>query len=304
MGVGQGKQWMQAALGLNTQTVSAELLSLLHGAPKDRIFMFFRQPHGHMIAASHGKYHSESDRDLSKINPLVSPPNVNEWKKISCDNSTDVLIAQSCKQLLAKYGGWDRIPAQATEMTLNGSRYWVDVGHSTSDLNFTVVLLKDRASVMGAIEASQAAVVQQVNDSNANISARVQADRQQVAAEIDASNKAVVDDVEAKKVLTYIILTIACALGILAPLLIGAWLGRKLVKLAARMDEIATLNFSGRAMAPRYCCTAHLSTSHPPPRCIGGVRPLLAPIICSAEAKISSSDNVVVVEMSGLGPHA
>ena len=48
-------------------TISAFLRSLLTGE-KERLFLFFRDPAGAMIAASHGKYFSHSDIDFSKVN--------------------------------------------------------------------------------------------------------------------------------------------------------------------------------------------------------------------------------------------
>eukprot|EP00670_Eutreptiella_braarudii_P001866 CAMPEP_0174300084 /NCGR_PEP_ID=MMETSP0809-20121228/58261_1 /TAXON_ID=73025 ORGANISM="Eutreptiella gymnastica-like, Strain CCMP1594" /NCGR_SAMPLE_ID=MMETSP0809 /ASSEMBLY_ACC=CAM_ASM_000658 /LENGTH=833 /DNA_ID=CAMNT_0015405617 /DNA_START=163 /DNA_END=2664 /DNA_ORIENTATION=+ len=218
--------WMQVIVSLNTQTISQELKGLLTDSPKDRLFMFFRRPHGHMIAASHGIFHSESARDLSKINPIENPPKVSEWKMIACNISTDVVVREACEGLYKIYGGWDRIPALNTEMTLNGSRYWVDVGHSSSKLNFTVVMLKDRASVMGPIEESQAAVL----------------------AKVEAENAKVAEEINDKKTLTYVILSIATVLGVMAPLIIGLWLGSKLVRLASRMDEIATLQFRNNSI--------------------------------------------------------
>ena len=55
-------------------------------------------------------------------------------------------------------------------------------------------------------------------------------------------------EVSAKKTLTYVILSIATVLGVSAPLVIGMWLGIKLVRLAGRMDDIATLNFHNESI--------------------------------------------------------
>ena len=88
---------------------------------------------------------------------------VDAWEKYNCSYSTDVLIAQSCQQLHAKYGGWQQIPEGTQELVLNGSRYWAVVGHSSSsDLEVAIVLLKNRFSVMGAVETSNYEVGQQV----------------------------------------------------------------------------------------------------------------------------------------------
>eukprot|EP00667_Euglena_gracilis_P019368 EG_transcript_20738 len=69
----QNDTWLQASLSLNAQTISAELRSQLDGYPDDRLVIFFRQPHGHMITASHGKFFSHSDVDSRYTNVLLHP---------------------------------------------------------------------------------------------------------------------------------------------------------------------------------------------------------------------------------------
>ena len=118
----QNNTWIQIILSLNTHYLSSDLSAHLRDCPLDRLFLFFRQPHGHLLAASHGKHHSHSHLDLRRIDPTVTSPDVQSWKKFNCSNSTDILIAQCCQQLHARYGGWQEIPETSKEMILNGSR--------------------------------------------------------------------------------------------------------------------------------------------------------------------------------------
>eukprot|EP00667_Euglena_gracilis_P026084 EG_transcript_31090 len=52
----QNGTWVQPFISIGASTISDELKSQLSGSPQDRLVLFFRQPHGYMIAASHGKY--------------------------------------------------------------------------------------------------------------------------------------------------------------------------------------------------------------------------------------------------------
>eukprot|EP00669_Euglena_mutabilis_P006192 TRINITY_DN1897_c0_g1_i1.p1 TRINITY_DN1897_c0_g1~~TRINITY_DN1897_c0_g1_i1.p1 ORF type:complete len:554 (-),score=144.91 TRINITY_DN1897_c0_g1_i1:136-1773(-) len=169
-----------------------------------------------MLAASNGKYWSASDIDRSMINPLTHPPDIASYELWTCLNATDPLIHESCEQLWATYQSWTAIPDLRTQMTLNNTAYWVAVGHSYVGINITIVMLKNRASVMGDVDASQAAVGQ---------------------------------DVRRKKVVTYVVLAVVSVLAILLPLTLGLWLGARLLGLAAEMDGISRLQF-GSVVAP------------------------------------------------------
>eukprot|EP00668_Euglena_longa_P043064 GGOE01057055.1.p1 GENE.GGOE01057055.1~~GGOE01057055.1.p1 ORF type:complete len:841 (-),score=278.42 GGOE01057055.1:72-2378(-) len=203
--------WLQASLSINTQTISEELGQQLAGAPDDRLVIYFTQPHGHMLAASHGKFYSHSDVDRRYINPLAHPPNLTVYNHWTCLQSNDVLIPVACQQLYNKYQSWTAIPDLSTEMALNGAAYWVAVAHLTTALKCTVVMLKNRASVMGSI---------------------------------DASSTAVDDKVASKKGVTFIVLGVVTAIAILLPLGVGLWLAAHLMRLAAGMDQIAKLQFN------------------------------------------------------------
>eukprot|EP00667_Euglena_gracilis_P001847 EG_transcript_1846 len=210
----QGDTWLQPTLSVSVQTISDELRDQLRETDEDRLFMFFRQPHGHLIAASHGKYYSESDVDRRSTNSHTNKLNVTALVRYTCLDSNDVLIYQSCAQLYGTYRSWPAIPALDSEMDLAGRRYWVEVGWSTSNLSFTVVMLKNRDAVMGSIDASQ---------------------------------EHVRGDTENKKQATYIILAVVSFVGVVAPMSIGLWLGRRLVQLANGMDRIAKLDFDVEA---------------------------------------------------------
>lgn len=207
--------WMQMTLAVNSGTISTELQEILNttGSPGDRLFMFFTQPHGHLMAASHGKYHSHSDQNLQITNPLADPPQVHLWQRYTCLNSTDEYILAACKQLIAEYKEFPAIPAGNKDMTLKDRRFWVGVAHTGGSLNCTVVLLKDRESVMGPTEAK----VREVRDS-----------------------------VWARRMFTFVTLGVGALLASLLPLLFGLWVGRRLMKLADNMDEIAMLQFNNR----------------------------------------------------------
>eukprot|EP00667_Euglena_gracilis_P019166 EG_transcript_20487 len=116
-------EWMQAqnntrvqiSLSISAETLSDELRQQLSDAPSDRLVLFFREPHGYMIAASHGKYWSDSDVDRRHINPLTNPPNISAYRLWNCMQSNDALISQACQQLYAQYQSWTAIPALRQE---------------------------------------------------------------------------------------------------------------------------------------------------------------------------------------------
>ena len=84
------------------------------------------------------------------------------------------------------------------------------IGHSTVALNFTVVLLKNRHSVMGEVDAANALADEKVAD---------------------------------KRVVTYVILAVVTVFGVVAPLSMGVWLGLRFMRLAKGMDKMAQLEF-------------------------------------------------------------
>eukprot|EP00667_Euglena_gracilis_P014472 EG_transcript_14991 len=160
----QNGTWMLLTINIAAATLSDQLQSELAGFPDDRLVLFFRQPNGYMIAASHGKYFSDSDVDLRYINPLVNPPNVSAYRLWTCLQSDDTLIAQACQLLYGRYQSWTAIPEMRQEVLLTGQRYWVATGYSSGTLQCTVLMLKNRASVMGSIDATNARVDQSVSD--------------------------------------------------------------------------------------------------------------------------------------------
>eukprot|EP00667_Euglena_gracilis_P017820 EG_transcript_18836 len=97
----QNDTMVQVSLAVTAETLSAGLADQLSGSPDDRLVLFFRQPHGYMIAASHGKYWSDSDVDRRDINPLTNPPNISAYRLWNCMQSNDALISQACQQLYA-----------------------------------------------------------------------------------------------------------------------------------------------------------------------------------------------------------
>eukprot|EP00667_Euglena_gracilis_P010301 EG_transcript_10481 len=195
--------------GLNSQSMSDELRAQLD-EPTDRLFLFFRQPHGHLLAASHGKYFSRSDVDQRYTNPLVNPPNLSQYVFYTCFNSTDALIAEGCRKMYAPYGDWTLIPESRQETVLEGRNYWVAIGYSNPSLKSTMVLLKNRQYVMGTIDANTARVVQDTND---------------------------------KRGTAALVFGITTAIAATLPLLTGLWLGHRLLRLAEGMDSIAQLDF-------------------------------------------------------------
>eukprot|EP00667_Euglena_gracilis_P007180 EG_transcript_7248 len=208
---------IQLTINIGAATISDELRSQLKGFPDDRLVLFFRQPHGYMIAASHGKYFSHSDVDARYINPLLHPPNISAYSLWTCLQSNDALIALACQQLYGKYQSWTAIPEMNQEMVLAGQRYWVATGYSSGTLQCTVLMLKCRASVMGSIDASNAYVDQSVSD---------------------------------KKGVTFVILGVVSAVAVLLPLSVGLWLATRLYMLARGMDRIAQLQFATTAPPP------------------------------------------------------
>eukprot|EP00667_Euglena_gracilis_P000885 EG_transcript_886 len=170
-----------------------------------------------MIAASHGKYFSHSDVDRRYLNPLVHPTNISAYRLWTCLQSDDALIFQACQQLYGTYQSWPAIPALRWDAVLSGQRYWVATGFSTGNLQATVLLLKNRASVMGNIDTSNAHVDQQVSN---------------------------------KKGITFIILGVVSGIAILLPLAVGLWLAARLYTLAAGMDRIAQLQFATTTTEP------------------------------------------------------
>eukprot|EP00668_Euglena_longa_P037872 GGOE01048781.1.p1 GENE.GGOE01048781.1~~GGOE01048781.1.p1 ORF type:complete len:860 (-),score=223.86 GGOE01048781.1:12-2483(-) len=206
-------------IGLNSQTLSEELRAQLNGQTTDRLFLFFRNSNGHLIAASHGKYFSLSDVDLRHVNPLVNRPNASAYVFFTCLDSTDALISEACQNLITQHHSWVHIPPSRQEMLLGGTRYWVAVGYSASSLNATVVLLKDRQSVMGSI---------------------------------DLSNTHVVEGVARKQRIFAAVFVATTAVAAAVPLLIGLWLGNRLRRLARGMDRIARMDFSAPSV-PSTC---------------------------------------------------
>eukprot|EP00668_Euglena_longa_P008398 GGOE01010106.1.p1 GENE.GGOE01010106.1~~GGOE01010106.1.p1 ORF type:complete len:860 (-),score=203.27 GGOE01010106.1:1999-4476(-) len=212
---GDGKNKFGIFVGLNSQTLSDELRSQLTNA-NDRLFLFFRTANGHMLAASHGKFYSLSDVDYRYIDPVKYPPNVSAYVFYTCLDSTDALIRESCQHLVDQYHNWTLIPESRQQVLLNGSQYWVAVGYSTPRLNATMVLLKERASVMGSIDASTAKALR---------------------------------DTDEKRGIAAIVFGVATAMAAILPLVIGLWLGNRLLQLARGMDSIAKLDF-GRPSLP------------------------------------------------------
>eukprot|EP00668_Euglena_longa_P024696 GGOE01030836.1.p1 GENE.GGOE01030836.1~~GGOE01030836.1.p1 ORF type:complete len:774 (-),score=238.79 GGOE01030836.1:367-2688(-) len=216
--------WVQSAISIDTQTISKELGEQLSGSPKDRLVIFFTQPHGHMIAASHGKFYSHSDVDRRYINPFTNPPNLTQYHLWTCLQSNDTLIPQACRQLHDQYRSWTAIPTIKTELLLGSERYWVSVNLTTTALKCTVVMLNNREVVMGSI---------------------------------DASSTAVDDLVASKKTATFIVLGVVTAIAVFLPLAVGMWLATRLMKLAAGMDQVARLQFSVKHTPPTVFSELH-----------------------------------------------
>eukprot|EP00667_Euglena_gracilis_P001202 EG_transcript_1202 len=216
--------WIQASISISAQGISDELRGQLDGYPDDRLAIFFRQPHGHMIAASHGKFFSHSDVDFRYINPLDHPPNISAYRLWTCLESNDALIPLACQQLYSSYQSWTVIPDDITEMVLAGQRYWVATAHTMTSLQATVLMLKNRAAAMGEVDRSSSEVDHQVED---------------------------------KKGVTFIILGVVTGVAVVLPLGLGLWLAARLLKLAAGIDQIAKLQFSAGPVPPTVFSEVH-----------------------------------------------
>eukprot|EP00668_Euglena_longa_P041435 GGOE01054546.1.p1 GENE.GGOE01054546.1~~GGOE01054546.1.p1 ORF type:complete len:832 (-),score=261.38 GGOE01054546.1:911-3223(-) len=213
----QNDTWLQVSVSISAETISDELKDQLGDSPNDRLVLFFRQPHGYMIAASHGKFYSHSDVNRRLINPLTNPPNLTAYHLWTCLQSNDALIQEACQQLYNTYHSWTAIPVLREEMVLSSQRYWVATDYSSASLQCTAVMLKNRASVMGDIDAGNTQVDQSVSD---------------------------------KKGITFIILGVISAFAVLLPLAVGTWLASRLYSLATGMDRIAKLQFSAESLPP------------------------------------------------------
>eukprot|EP00667_Euglena_gracilis_P004901 EG_transcript_4926 len=145
-------------VSLNMYTISEDLQAAVANTPEDRLFLFFRQSHGHLIGASHGKFFSLSDVDLRNVNPLKNPPNASLLRPYTCLESTDVIIWEACRELYATANGqWLQVQAATYDLPLNGSAYWVSVGLGDSaGFQYVVVSIKYRAAVLGRVDAQVA----------------------------------------------------------------------------------------------------------------------------------------------------
>eukprot|EP00667_Euglena_gracilis_P000980 EG_transcript_980 len=213
----QNGTWVEMSLAISAETISDELRDQLAGAPDDRLVVFFRQPHGHMVAASNGKFYSHSDVDRRYINPISNPPDIKSYRLWTCLQSDDPFIQEACQQIYGTYQSWTAIPDFREETLLQGQRYWAAVDHSNTSLQCTVLMLKNRATVMGSIDASNAQVDQSITN---------------------------------KKGVTFVVLGVVAAVAVLLPLSLGLWLAARLYTLAAGMDRIAKLQFT-EASTPR-----------------------------------------------------
>jgi len=220
----QNNSWFQVGIGISAVTMSEELKTQLIAYPDDRLFIIWNQPHGHMMAASHGKYWSESNIDQTQINTFVNPPDSSNYALWTCNQSTDVLISEACTQLYDTYQSWTAIPDLKVQLNLNNTPYYVAVGHSYTAINITVIMLMGRQSVMGDVSASQTTV------------------------KVAIANK---------KSLTYIVLGVLSFFSVLLPLTLGVWLGSRLLGLAAEMEEIVKLEFEGVVAPPTVFSELH-----------------------------------------------
>eukprot|EP00906_Rhabdomonas_costata_P019236 RCo028078 len=148
-------------------TVSSFLLGLLDGT-KQRLFVNFRTPAGTLIGASHGKYFSHSNVDYSSNNPLLNPPPVAEFLRYTPINSTDPTIYAAAGWLLESFTSWEVIPELDTVLLLNGEEYWLNTAAIVTkmDLRVSLVLLVDRGSTMGPIEAKTASTLSDISRTN------------------------------------------------------------------------------------------------------------------------------------------
>eukprot|EP00667_Euglena_gracilis_P007116 EG_transcript_7185 len=216
--------WVQVSISISAETISAELAAQLTDCPNDRLVVFFRQPHGHMVAASHGKFYSHSDLDRRYVDPFSHPLNSSAYQLYTCLQSNDPFIQEACQQLYGQYQSWTAIPVLRRETLLSGQRYWIAVDHSNASLQCTVLMLKERAALMGGI---------------------------------DASNQAVDKSLDNKKGVTFVVLGVVSAIAVLLPLSLGLWLATRLHTLAAGMDRIAKLQFTADAARPTMFSELH-----------------------------------------------
>eukprot|EP00906_Rhabdomonas_costata_P037186 RCo052278 len=153
-----------------TYTVSAFLRSMLNG-PKERLALSFHNPAGSLIGASHGKFFSHSDFDFSKNNPIVKPPPIALFRRYTMLNSTDSIIREAAEWLIGAYLSWEFLPGLITTVPLDGEDYWLANSVLTGEhlLRMNLVLLIDRASRMGVIEANTAATLSGIYGTNARL---------------------------------------------------------------------------------------------------------------------------------------
>eukprot|EP00906_Rhabdomonas_costata_P037184 RCo052276 len=155
-----------------TYMVSAFLKSMLK-SPKERLALSFHNPTGSLIGASHGKFFSNSDFDFSKNNPLANPPPIALFRSYTMLNSTDSIIREAAEWLIGAYLSWEFLPRLITTVPLNGEEYWLANSVLTGEhlLRMNLVLLIDRASRMGVIEANPAATLSYIYDTNTRLMA-------------------------------------------------------------------------------------------------------------------------------------
>eukprot|EP00667_Euglena_gracilis_P021611 EG_transcript_23737 len=191
----QNNTWLQLDFFVLLWTISDALQEQLSGYPNDRLVLFNHDADGYMLAVSHGKSYSTSDKDLRYSSPFVR--NTTPAVPWNCSRSNDVFIQQACQQLYGTYRSWALIPELRGHLVLDGRQYWVATAISTaaSPATFMLMMLKDRASVMGAIDAS--------------------------IAEVDQS-------VAGKKGVTFVVLGVVSALGVFLSLSVGLWFAARL----------------------------------------------------------------------------
>ena len=117
--------------------LSSFLLSMLNG-PKERMFLYFRTTSGTLLAASHGKYFSNSDIDYTKNNPVTNPPPVDQFQRYTPLNATDPTIQAAAYWLYGLFLGWDSIPNLNGEIFFVGERYWITTSSITSEVTLSV----------------------------------------------------------------------------------------------------------------------------------------------------------------------
>eukprot|EP00668_Euglena_longa_P020433 GGOE01025405.1.p1 GENE.GGOE01025405.1~~GGOE01025405.1.p1 ORF type:complete len:475 (+),score=162.96 GGOE01025405.1:62-1426(+) len=192
--------WIDVFITLNIYTISDDLRAEVAADPEARLFLFFRQSHGHLLGASHGKFFSMSDVDLRGLDLLTHPPNASLLRPYTCLESTDILIAEACRELYAMAGSsWLGVEAWAYDTQLNGTAYWVSVGlGNSSGFQYVVVSLKCRASVLGQVD-------DKVEEANLRV--------------------------EGKRVWSYIVLGVATGVAVVCPVFILCLLRRRLMAL-------------------------------------------------------------------------